>query len=762
MDQHDEIKRRLMDTFQVELDEYLDILSKGIMALEDDPPEQDREAWLAEMFRVAHSLKGAARAVDLDDIKIVAHRLEDILHALRNGTLSLTAEVGDLLFLVVDFLRAIMNTHLLGQKLPDKDLKLLLCGLEAALTGESPTLPSKPEFEPSSPPPATMETSAASPRPAVDPAPPPSPPLGTGQASVRVTTDKLDALMATSGELLVARLRTEQRLRELQDIRRQVGQWQKSRQRISGTFNRMRRKSSWDADISSMLEFMARNDDFLNALSFGVDDALKLMAGDHRNLALLSDDLQNGVHRVRMVPIATLFDQFPRMVRDLARERGKELTLEIEGAETEVDRQLLETLKDPLAHLLRNAVDHGIEPPNKRQEIGKPGPGSIRLSAAQKGGSIVIEIADDGRGIDLETVAEQAVARGLVSEQEISSLSRRETLDLIFRPGLSTATRTTDLSGRGVGLDVVRQNLEPLHGMVEADTTPARGTVFTLTMPLTLAFSHVLLVEVAGQTVALPTTAVERILRVDASGVNSIEGKPTVHIGGRTLPLIRLAEVLELARGDHTPAAWQGLTVVVLGVAERRIACWVDRVQGTQEVVIKSLGRQLKRVRNVAGATILGTGRVVIIINVTDLVKSAKSGRVATGAPLVKLQDVTRHRVLVVDDSITTRTLEKNILENAGFDVLTAADGQAAWALIQDQPLDVVVADVAMPRMDGFTLTEMVKESEQFKETPVILVTSLESAQDKMRGMEAGADAYITKSSFDQRELLETIDRLIG
>jgi two-component system chemotaxis sensor kinase CheA len=523
-------------------------------------------------------------------------------------------------------------------------------------------------------------------------------------------------------------------------------------------------------DVAPLLDFLARNEEHLKDLSADVEGLLHRFASDYGRLTLLTDDLQDEVRRVRMLPIATLFDLFPRMVRDLARERDKEVTLHVVGADTEVDRQVLEIMKDPLTHLLRNAVDHGIEPPDRREAAGKPRRGTIRLRAAQKGNTIVLGVADDGAGIDLEAVRRAAVKRGLLTAQEAAGLSNQEAIQLIFRSGLSTLSQVTDLSGRGVGLDVVRENLEQLHGLVEVDTAPGRGTTFTLTLPLTLATSHVLLVEVAGQTVAVPTTTVKRILRVEAASVGRIEGRPAIRADGQPLPLVSLAQVLELSQACPEPgrrveaplAPDQKIPVVVLGVVEKRIAFRVDGFRGTQEVVIKSLGRQLSRVRNVAGATILGTGQVVMILSVADLVKSAQVGPAVAAPPPVEVREVIRRRVLVVDDSITTRALERNILESAGYEVLVAADGEEAWALVQGEPLDAIAADIAMPRMDGFVLTEKVKGDERFKELPVVLITSLESPQDKIRGMEAGADAYITKSTFDQRELLETIERLIG
>ena len=764
MDPREELKRQLMVTFQAELEEHLGTLNKGLLALEEGPASEEREPLLAELFRAAHSVKGAARAVSVKDIEIIAHQLEDVLGAIQRGELSPTPELFDVLLPALDTLREAMATHLRGESLPREQRKQLLAELEAAVRGDMVTRrhgdTETPEGEAVTPSP--LHPVAVSPQ----------------EETIRVTTGKVDTLMAGMGELLVARMRTEQRLAELRTIQERMARWDKSWQQVRTHYSRLQRQNGQGRevalrraqdvplrraqDVAPLLDFLTINQEHLAAINAEMNSLLRTFASDYHRLSLLTDDLQDAVRRVRMLPIATLFDLFPRMVRDLARERGKEVTLQVEGADTEVDRQVLELMKDPLTHLLRNALDHGIEPPDQREAVGKPRRGTIHLRAAQQGGTIVLEVADDGAGINLEAVRQAAVKQGLLKAQEASGLSDREAMELIFRSGLSTLGQVTDLSGRGVGMDVVRENLERLHGLIEVETAPGQGTTFTLTLPLTMATSHVLLIEVAGETMAVPTTTVERILRAEAPSVGSIEGKAAIRLGGRPLPLLSLAQVLELPAGEAPLTPDQKMPVVVLGVAERRIAFRVGGFQGTQEVVIKSLGRQLSRVRNVAGATILGTGQVVMILNVADLMKSAQVGMAVTTPLPVEAREVTRRRVLVVDDSITTRTLEKNILQNAGYQVLVAADGLEGWALVQGEPLDAIVADIAMPRMDGFALTEKVKGDERFKELPVVLVTSLESPQDRIRGLEAGADAYITKSSFDQQELLETIERLIG
>lgn len=768
MNRREQFQRQLMATFQAELEEHLGTLNRGLLALEEGVPPEERESLLADLFRAAHSIKGAARAVNIEDIATIAHKLEDVLGAIRRGELSPTPELFDVLFSAVDALSEAMAAHLRGESLLAEQRERILEGLEAATWGKE--TPRREEVEPQregerkSRGEGEKRKEGEGERPGrgeVTPTPSRRVPVSPQEETIRVATAKLDALMDGMGELLVARMRTEQRLAELQAMQQRLIRWQKSWQQARPHFNRLQRQDGYGPDVPPLLDFLAHNEEHLKALGAELSALLRHFTSDYSHLALLTDDLQNSVRRVRMLPVATLFDAFPRMVRDLARERGKEVVLQMEGTETEVDRQVLEIMKDPLTHLLRNAVDHGIEPPDQREAMGKPRRGTICLRAAQKGNTIVLEVADDGAGIDLEAVRRAAVERGLRTEQEVAGLGQQETLELIFLSGLSTLAQVTELSGRGVGLDVVRENLERLHGLVRVDTAPGRGTTFTLTLPLTLATSQVLLVEVAGQPVALPTTAVTRILQVDPVEISQMEGQPAIALDGRPLRLTSLAQILELPSAEAALAPGEKMPVVVVGVAERRIALRVDRLLGTQEVVIKNLGRQLRRVRNVAGATILGTGQVVIVLNVADLMKSVLASPAVVPSLPMEVREVARRRVLVVDDSITTRTLEKDILENAGYQVLVAADGEEAWALVQSEPLDAVVADIAMPRMDGFVLTEKIKQDERFKEMPVILVTSLESPQDKIRGLEAGADAYITKSTFDQTELLETLERLI-
>ncbi len=752
-------EKQLLATFQAELEEHLATLDQGLLAVEQGLSEKEKGAVLEELFRAAHSLKGAARAVKLEDIGTIAHRLEDVLGAIQKEEVSPTAELLDVLFEALDLIREAMTAHRRGEPLAEERRQGLLSNLAAALKGE-PTPASAPVApEPAAPPEAVLEDSV--PGPPSDSPPAQGREAGAGREFIRVATEKLDALMDGVGELVVARMRTEQRLGELRRTLEGLTLLEQSCHEVGFPFTRLKREAGPSPAAGPMLDFVTASSTQLKAITAEMVDLLHAFTADYRHLALVTEALQDNVRRARMLPVKSVFDLFPRLIRDLARQRGREVSWRVEGEEVEVDRRVLEAIKDPLIHLVRNAMDHGLEPPEIRRRAGKPEKGLILLRAARQGATIVLEVVDDGTGIDLEAVHRAAVARGLMTADQADRFEPEGIGDLIFHSGLSTLPRATELSGRGVGLDVVRRTLERLNGLVAVKTTPGQGTTFTLTLPLTLATTHVLLAETAGQTMAVPTTNVERIFKLDPAAINSIDGKPALVYEGRPLSLISLARVLELSSSQGVPTPGPGLPVIVLRVAEKRTAFWVDALKGTQEVVIKNLGPQLRRVRNVAGVSVLGTGEVVMILNVADLMKSAAAAPAEAALVPAPAREARRRRLLVVDDSITTRTLEKNILESAGYEVLTAADGLEAWALVQSEPLDAVVADIVMPRLDGFDLTAKVKEDERFREMPVILVTSLETPQDKIRGLEAGADAYITKSAFDQRDLLETIDSLI-
>ncbi|MDP1992663.1 MAG: hybrid sensor histidine kinase/response regulator [Syntrophales bacterium] len=773
MNTSEDIKRELLTAFQSELRDLLGVLNRGLLSLEKGPAGEERERLLADLFRAAHSIKGGARAVQIRDIEKIAHRLEDVMGMIRRGELPVRPEIFDILFRSADALKEAMDAYLTGNELPRDHREKLLTDLEeikkgtvadgeTALPAKPPRAASPPVAPSDSPQGRSSTTSLGASAPGSSPPPARMPTPVPAAETIRVATAKVDNLMDRMGELMVARMRTEQRLNEIRSIGQRVNRWQKEWSKVRADCRRLKRQDGRRPEVNRLIDFLDANGGILKTFGTEIQALHRQFASDYRYLVLLTDDMHDVVRRVRMLPTATLFELIPRMVRDLAREQGKEINLQMEGADTEVDRQLLDMMKDPLTHLLRNAVDHGIERPDDREAAGKPRLGTIRLRAAQKGNTIVLTVSDDGAGIDLNAVRQAALERGLLTSQEIEGMKDCEILDLIYHSGLSTHRKVTEISGRGIGLDVVRKNLERLQGMVDVETVMGNGTAFTLTLPLTLATSHVLLMRVAGQIVSIPTTTVVRILKAKVEEIGSIEGKPAIRVSGSPLSLFPLARVLELSGSEAPFTAGQKIPIVVVGIAEKKMAFRIDDLYGTQEVVIKGMGRQFSRVRNVAGAAILGDGQVVMILNVADLVKSAQKGAGIAASIPVQVKEAARRRLLVVDDSITTRTLEKNILENAGYQVIVAADGDEAWAILQSESVDGIVADISMPCMDGFVLTRKIRGHEKLKDRPVVLVTSLETPQDKIRGMEAGADAYIIKGTFDQRVLLATVERLIG
>lgn len=746
-----EMQRKLITVFQIELDEHVKTLTRGLLALEESPEMEGLQPLLAELFRAAHSLKGAARGVGVGDVEAIAHKLEDILRAIQSQVLLPTPELIDDILPALDAIRQALQAFLRDETLPPAQLATLLQRLETSLT--QPASKGAPPQTKTAP---TM-TGDNAPLPVARNRQRPS-------EMIRVDIVRLNKAFDALGELLVAQRHFAGLLAEIQSIQSQVDSWQKEWRQVRGHYNRLVRsgQNEKESDVQKLLDFLTSNENSLKTLQSQLNLLARDEADSLNQLTQVSDELQDNIHRMRMRPVADLLDAYPRMVRDLAREQGKQIKLEIAGADTHIDRNILEMLRDPLTHLLRNAVDHGIETPEQRQASGKSALGNIKLKASQQGNTIQIEVIDDGAGIDLEAVRTKAVELGLMTREAVAVLDVVQSLDLIFASGLTTAKRVSEISGRGVGMDIVRQNLEQLRGLIGVDSVPGHGSSFKLTLPLTLTTGHVLLIESAGETLALPTTNIERILFIDPAQVKNVEGSPALYAGDRLLPLIHLDQILGLPQAESHHQSGENIAVIILGVVEKKIALIVDGFKEDQDAVIKKLGHPLSRIRNFAGAVILGDGQVVLVLNVTDLIKSIQVKPMVELAPRTQLHQARRKRILVVDDSITTRTLEKNILEIAGFQVYVAADGREALALVEHESLDAVVADIAMPHMDGIALTQAIKQSEKTRDLPVVLVTSLDSPADKIRGMQAGADAYLTKKAFDQQDLLETIERLIG
>jgi two-component system chemotaxis sensor kinase CheA len=763
--------QQLLTTFAAEAQEYLHVVSQGVLALEEQRANSNVAALLAEMFRAAHSLKGAARAVGATDIANVAHALESVMGHIRSGALHPDAAQYDFLYQTVDTLSALVKTLLTGVA-ANVEVAHLIDQLTVMATGaaEKPPIAIQTGLAARAAGPAPEKTSAgaacssavttvpASLSSAVSPA---LTSISSSDESVRIATIKLDAIIEQVGELQVAQLADVLSMRRLQHLIEDAEHYAAAR-----------RKHTTDSRFSPAPNIdggAAFTSHPLHALLADMRRVWSEMQASYRHQAQLVDGLEEAVLGTRLMPVATVLESFPRMVRDLARTLDKQVHLSIDGGETEIDRAVLEQIKAPLTHLLRNAVDHGIEAPAVRTQCGKPAEGNISLQVAQRGSMIVIDIADDGAGIDCKQVRASAIHRGVIDAVEAGRMSDQDLLWLIFRSGMSTRLQVTEVSGRGVGLDVVRDQVERLRGYIDVASTPGQGARFSLHLPLSVATTLCLLVESAAQIFAVPTSGLLRVTRVQANTIGHAEGCEVVRIGERVLALHDLSDLLALPAASRRAPCDGALYALLLGVAEQRVAIAVDAVHEVQELIVKPLPQPIAHVQHIAGASTLGAGEIALVLNVAELARATnqrterqrewRSATPQNETPLAA--PAAGPAILVADDSFTTRSLERNILETAGYQVCVAADGLEAWMLLQSQTVDLVVSDVLMPHMTGFDLTCRIRGDKRFANLPVILVTAQEAPEDRERGLAAGADAYLVKSAFDQDALLSTVARLI-
>ena len=466
------------------------------------------------------------------------------------------------------------------------------------------------------------------------------------------------------------------------------------------------------------------------------------------------NDLQDRAMRTQMVPVSTITDQLHRAVRDLSRAQGKDIRWEARGTDTELDRGVLYQLSDSLMHLVRNAVDHGIEPPTEREAAGKQPQATVRLHAMQLGSEVIIAVTDDGRGIDVDRVSRQADRHGI----DTGGMSEEELLGLTFQAGLSTTQFVTDISGRGVGLDVVRTNVEAAQGRVEVQSERGAGSEFRIIVPITVAVLRCLLVDAGGQSFALPFHRVLLSQAHDPSKAAHAEGRPVVSVDGHPIPVQNLAETLGLTGGEGTKGP-----VVVLADTSRRHAFQVDRLIGQRDVVLKALNPLLSHLPAVAGASVEPDGSVLLVLDPPGLIQRARQASRVNGlrSPIERSR-AHRRSILVVDDALTIRELQRSILERAGFDVRVATDGNHALSNLAEEPSDLVLTDIEMPNMDGFELTEAIRAHPTLANIPVLILSSRSSDADRQRGLDVGADGYIIKSSFDEASLLSAVNRLLG
>jgi two-component system chemotaxis sensor kinase CheA len=717
----------LMSTFVEEVEEHVSSFNRDLLALEGG--EGDAAGLLQSLFRTAHNLKGASRAVDVGLVESACHGLEDILARARDGERPLDTEAFAILFATAD---AIQDA---GERLKEKQSLAAspLAALTARLMASAPTARPAPVV-PAAPTPAAATTVG-----------PPALDRRDGD-TLRVRADKLDTVLTRSGELLLAVRQTERRR----------GEWTTLEDAAAGVAADFRHlqallPASAPAETRAAVQQVGAG---IDKLKDGLERALAAAAAGGRGLVRTAGDLDAGVRSLRMVPFAEAGQGLERTVRDLALAAGKEVVFKLVGHEVELDRAVAERLKSPLLHLVRNAVDHGIGTPTERAAVGKPAAGVITVSAALKGAQVEIAVQDDGRGLDRERIREEARARGMPEPA-----NDRDLLALVFQPGFTTARALTSVSGRGVGLDVVKSQVNALHGTVALESVSGSGTTFTLTVPLTVTLIRALLVEAAGRTFAVATTQVLGLRRLSPHEVRNVGGREMLAVNLGLLPLVSLAGALGLAAPRRDRG--QGVFVVLVEAGTSRVGFVVDELLSEQDLVVTALGRRLRRVPHVAGCALLEDGDIALILSAAELAESALRGPVQRPLLAAATPETVRRRLLVADDSVTTRTLEKTILEEAGYEVRLAADGHQAWQILQEEAIDLVVADVEMPGMDGFTLTDTLRRSVALGRIPVVLVTSLSSDKDRARGLEVGADAYIVKSGFGRDGLVDAVGQLL-
>ncbi len=811
-----EIMAQVLAAFQEEQAEHRQAIGDLLLTLERGPEPDQRRPLLDQLFREAHSLKGGARAAGQPVVEQLAHRIEDLFSAVRAGTLPLTPEVCDPIYATLEVIGELMRQVAEGHVIDPTPHEPLLATLAEFVEGNTGTAPvaveapatppvaSNPQPPSASPSKQAVTGTAAAPtssQPAADRNPAQvvshdadEPDTGyRSQAdisgtSVRIATTTLDTLMNETGELITCTVRQQQRARDGHQLVELANRWRRIWRQVRPTYTKLQDRApsirptvhylsdygeapsaaptiAADRETSVLLSALTEAHELIGELEKQLGQHVRALSEDSSQLEAVAERLHTQVRRTRMLPLSTLWSPLRLQVREMARAAGKQIVLDLDDGGAEADRQVLDRLRDVLLHLLRNAVDHGIEQPQQRAAAGKSEVGRLTLRADVGGDRLTLTLADDGAGLNLTAIQERALASGLINAADLGRLSASELTDLIFVPGFSTRTTVSALSGRGVGLDIVRAQIERMHGRVSVQSTPGAGCTFVMSVPLSLTSAQGLLLEADGALYAVPLDTVQRILAVSPDDVQVLEGRSALKLGERPAPLAHLGDVLgSSGRAAGQPVRRAG-PALLLGVGDRQVVCLVDAVLGEQELVVQRLPAPLQQVRGLAGATILADGRVAPILDVVDVLRGVLGARSVIGEVVNPAMPQRRQRIVVVDDSITTRTLEKNILLAAGYDVHLASDGAEALTLLgqlfDSGGCDLLLSDVDMPHLNGFELTARVRGDSRLQHLPVVLVTSLDTPADRERGIAAGADAYLVKQGFDQHALLDTIASLL-
>jgi two-component system sensor histidine kinase and response regulator WspE len=747
----------MMDLFREEVRAHTTGLSDGLVRLESEPTDAKH---LEPLMRAAHSIKGAARIVGIDLAVQLAHVMEDVFVAAQKGEVRLAPANIDLLLRGTDILAELAkltgenaSCWSVEQEAPVGNLmKEMRSILNRDLQSERGASAPREALGGLTPP---AQSNLVQQTREADPVLPAQSSSAAVEAVVRVTAQSLTRLMGLAGEALV-------QARWLQPFLTSLLKLKKNQDHLAAVLDDLASelRSGNPAQAAGLAAEAQRQSALFR-------QGLAQRIGEFEDHAARAEDLNTRLYLEvigsRMRPFADGVQGFPRMVRDLARILDKQVRLDIIGQDTQVDRDILDKLEAPLTHLLRNAIDHGIEPPDERRAAGKPECGILRLEGRHGAGMLIITVEDDGRGIDLERLRSKIVERGLSRAELVSAMSEAELLSFLFLPGFSTAANVSEFSGRGVGLDVVHEMARKVGGSVYVTSRPGRGTAFHLQLPLTLSVIRAVIVDIGGEPFAFPHNRIDRLLRVPRTGLDSLENRQFTAVDGRNVGLVLASQLFDLPAATRKNN--EDLSVLLISDTAGQYGLIVDAIRGEQDLVVRPLDPRLGKVPNVSALAILDDGAPALIADVEDLMRSMdhliQTGTLAR-CESAKTGAKRRKRVLVVEDSITVREVERQILRHRGYDVAVAVDGQEGWNVVRAETFDLMVTDVDMPRMNGLELVRAVRAHSALHDLPIIIVSYKDRAEDRLSGMEVGANHYLVKSSFHDNTFLQAVLDLIG
>ena len=741
----------LRELYKIASSDHIEKIESGLLHLEKHPSDQGK---LDELLRATHSLKGDSRMLGVEEAEMLVHQMEDLLNEVKESQGLVSENLCDRLYHGIDAVKKIAREAVTGESsgVSIFDVVAQMMGAEEAEEAEEAGGAGEAGGEEEVSPIFNRETA-------------PSYQAQTEEhqiETVRVDFNKLDSLMAQAGELLATQMRLARRSDDISQITELWEDWSRNLFLNQLRFQELEPKLTSE-EIAALQQFEQINQQYLENLGDFVNKLQAVVVEDNARLESVTNDLESGIRNLRLVPLSHIFNLFPRMVRDLGKQLQKKIDFQIEGGDTAVDKRILQEIKDPLTHIIRNAIDHGLETSEERALTDKSPTASLILRGYQNGNNIVIETIDDGKGLDVAKIKATALHRCAYTEAELESMNQNQIQSLIFAPGFSTRTEVSEISGRGVGLDVVRANVERLKGSIQVESIPGQGCKFQITLPTSLSTIQVLLIEVNKTPYALPIDFLDKMILVAKTDIFQLEGKPTISWNNEPLSVVWLADLLKLPSKPDDSLVEQKIPCVILKVGSERLGIFVDQFFDQQNIILKPQSKLLQKIPNISGATILSGGDVCMVLNPRDLLLTAtqKTGFASEPSQLLT-KAVVKPKVLLVEDSLPIRTQVKRILETAGYDVTVAVDGLEGFKTIRaGKAFDVVVSDVEMPNLSGLEMTARIREYPEYQELPIILVTTLAKEDDKRRGAEAGANAYITKGDFDQNLLLNTLKRLI-